>query len=268
VEVEAAGMSVPADAPRGLRAARWYVTNWHARVVPVVPGSRAAVFGSTGRGHERASDDPNTIMDWWTRWPWVDAALLTTDRLVLLDADTKHGIDGRDTRRDLEERYGALPDAPTTTTPHGGEHRYFAAPPGGVRSSVAKLGAGLDVRGNASLVYPPPCRGYAYLIGFAANDVPLPELPARWVDAIRRLDEARGEPGEPFRLPDFVGKGERNDTLFRYASSMRARLVEFAMLCGAVRRANRERCSPPLKDREVDAILASVETYPAGRQAA
>lgn len=254
--------------PAGLRAARWYIAHWGVRVVPTAPASRRALIGTTGSGHERASDDPGTIDSWWRRWPWAEAALLTTNRLLLLDVDVKHGIDGRETVRELEERYGALPDAPMVTTPSGGLHYYFRALTGGARSSVAKLGAAVDVRGDGSLVYPPPCRGYTYLIGYTAADVALPELPARWVDAIRRLDDAHGELGDPFRLPDCIGKGERNDTLFRYACSMRARMVEWTLLAGAVRRTNQARCRPPLGIREVDAILSSVESYAAGRRAA
>ncbi|MBX3027666.1 bifunctional DNA primase/polymerase [bacterium] len=256
-------MTPPQQTPRGLRAAQWYIAHWHTRVVPMRPGTRWTCIGPTGVGHQRASDDLDQLDRWWQRFPDADCALLTTDRLLILDADRKHGVDGCDTLHDLEQRYGPLPDAPTVTTPHHGEHRYFQAP-GGIRNSVAKLGAGVDIRGDNSLVFPPPCRGYAYLIGYSAADLPLPELPPLWVAAIRHLDELRGEHGDPFRLPDTIGKGERNDTLFRYAASMRARKVEWKLLCASVHTANTERCDKPLGKREVNAILASVESYDAG----
>lgn len=253
--------------PLGLRAAHWYVDHWGVRVVPVIPGTRRAAIGATGPGHQRASCDHATIEEWWRLWPQADCAILTTGRVVVLDADVKHGLDGRDTLRDLAGRYGRRPDAPTATTPHDGEHEYYQAS-GGIRSSVAKLGANVDVRGDGSLVFPPPCRGYEYLAGFSAADLPLPALPAGWIAALRRIDQARGEPGDPFRLPDEIERGRRNDTLFRYAASMRAREVEMTMLEGAVRRANQERCTPPLRENELRAILRSVETYAAGRRSA
>lgn len=251
--------------PAGLRAARFYLQHWRTRVVPVAPGRRAALVGATGPGHEQASDDPDTIVKWWRRWPWADPALLTTGRIVLLDIDVKHGIDGRDTLHDLEQRHGALPPTPTAETPHGGLHLYFRAPAVELKNSVAKLGAAVDIRGRASLVYPPPCRGYSYLLDSRPDELALAELPAAWVSAIQALDAARGEWGESFRLPDVIEKGIRNDVLFRYAASMRAREVEWTWLTSAVWRANAERCSPPLPNREVTAILRSAEAYPVGR---
>jgi hypothetical protein len=252
----------------GLHAARVYLGRWRVPgVVPTIPHSRRSLIGPTGEGHTRASADPATLAAWWQRWPWADAALVTTGAVVLIDCDTKHGIDGRDTLAELERRYGRLPDAPTATTPHGGEHRYFRAPAGGVRSSTAKLGAAVDVRGDRSLVFPPPCHGYTWHVGYEAEAVALPALPIVWVAALRTLEAAR-ERTPRFLLPDAIEKGTRNDTLFRYACSMRARAVEWTLATAAVQRANTERCRPPLGTRELGAILASVEGYPIGRQRA
>lgn len=250
--------------PRGLRAAFYYVDHWGVPVVPVEPGTRWSLMGPTGPGHRNATSDKAILTDLWVRYPHADAAVASTDKLVVIDVDAKHGFDGRDTLADLEERYGPLPEAPTATTPNGGLHYYFRAV-ADVRSSVARLGTAVDVRGKGSLLFPPPCRGYSYWIGYSAADLELPELPAGWIAALRRLEDGRGEPGEPFVLPDEIGAGGRNDTLFRYAASMRAREVPVELIEGALRKANRERCAPPLGDREITTILRSVSALPAGR---
>ena len=65
-------------------------------------------FIKTGRGHEHASDDVATLEEWWQRWPAAHAAVLTTNRPLVLDADVGRGVDGRESVRELEERYGAL----------------------------------------------------------------------------------------------------------------------------------------------------------------
>lgn len=252
----------------GFEAAQSHIERWQVRgVLPVFPATRRVLIGEAGEGFARASTDPAVLATWWQRWPWADAACVSTDAVMLIDCDAKHGIDGRDTLAELEQRYGRLPDAPTATTPHRGEHRYFRAPTGGMRSSSSKLGAAVDVRGDRSLLFPPPCRGYDWLIGYEAEELALPALPILWVAAIRMLDQTHQQ-GPRFVLPDEIETGTRNDTLFRHACSMRARQVEWSQLAGAVRRANLERCHPPLGEREVKAILASVESYPAGRRAA
>ncbi|MGH9420614.1 MAG: primase C-terminal domain-containing protein, partial [Thermoanaerobaculia bacterium] len=132
----------------------------------------------------------------------------------------------------------------------------------------SKLGASVDVRGDGGLIFAPPADGRRFLIGSAPHEVPLPELPARWADAIRHLDAQRAQDGAGFVLPDVIGIGERNDRLFRYAASMRARCVEWTLLAGAVRRANLERCTMPLHEREVSTLLASVARYAEGRSVA
>jgi hypothetical protein len=252
---------------RGFRAARFYIEKWRTRVVPVERGTRWSLIGPTGPGHERATDDLDLLEKVFRRHPHADAALRATDKLTMMDVDVKHGLDGRVYFADLEERYGSLPECPTVQTPSGGFHYYFKAVPG-IRSSVSRLGTAVDVRGAGSLVFPPPCKGYEYLIGYSAADLELPELPPGWVAALRRLESASGEPGEPFVLPDEIEAGTRNSMLFRYGASMRAREVPLELLTGAIQKANRERCFPPLGDREIAAIIRSVSAFPAGRRAA
>lgn len=66
-----------------------------------------------------------------------------------------------------------------------------------------------------------------------------------------------------FVLPDVIHEGERNDTLFRYACSLRAHdLVAHAIL-EKLRKAN-ARCRPPLDDDELWRLAQSAERYPSG----
>lgn len=63
-----------------------------------------------------------------------------------------------------------------------------------------------------------------------------------------------------FQLPEQVPDGSRNDTLFKYAASLRARGGDEETIREKVTLANEERCHPPLEPHEVDTIVQSVVT--------
>jgi len=77
---------------------------------------------------------------------------------------------------------------------------------------------------------------------------------------------AGGLEGEP------IPKGERGDTLFRIACSLRAKGCGYARILSEIRKVNRERCSPPIgahpedtDAKELEKIAKSaVSRYPAG----
>lgn len=251
-----------APSPR-LCLALYLAQHWGAFVVPA-DATRRYILG-------RLSDATCVaamVVTLWARQARADVGVdLERSRIVVIDIDVKHGIDGRDTLHELVGRYGPLPDTPRIATPHGGEQHWFRLPAGTVlHSSVAKLGAAIDVRANG--VGFASGAGRQWYLDARPSETPLAELPPLWIAAIHYLEQVGGKPGDPFRLPDEVEKGGRNETLFKYACSMHARGVEWTLLSSTIHTANRQRCRPPLKDREVHAILKSVEAYPAGRRAA
>jgi hypothetical protein len=250
-------------APRADRAnqlAQFLARRWRAHVVPV-DATRRYILGRVAD----ATREPAVIERLWTAQPGADVGVaLAPSRIVIIDADSKHGIDGRDTRYELEQRYGALPATPRISTPHQGEQDWLRLPEGcTLRSSASKLGAAVDV--IAAGVGFASGAGRRWFIDALPSETPLAELPSAWLEAIQSIESIRGD---RFRLPDEIGTGGRNDALFRYACSMRARNVEWTLLCAAVRRINQERCQPSLGLREIAALLRSVEAYPVGRRAA
>ena len=59
-----------------------------------------------------------------------------------------------------------------------------------------------------------------------------------------------------FELPPVIPEGQRNDTLYRLARSLKGKgLLEEAVLA-ALRETNRSRCEPPLDDAEIEALAA------------
>lgn len=67
-----------------------------------------------------------------------------------------------------------------------------------------------------------------------------------------------------FELPDKIPQGERNDTLFRYASKLRGEGCEPEKIRKILHIANRKNCEKPISDAEIETIIASVLNYEPG----
>ncbi len=261
--------------PALLAAALWYA----GRGLPVFPlhsvdgQGRCSCNGKPGckpgkhpripNGHVGASTDPGRIRRWWSRWPEANIGIPTGERsgLLALDIDA-HGFTSLDA---LEEEHGPLPETLTVRTGGRGMHLYLKYPAGsGVRNSAGKVGLGLDVRGEGGYVVAPPSRTdkgpYALL-----DRLPRTEPPEWLLEAARgphraATDEDGAEAGPVGGLDGGpIPKGERGDTLFRLACSLRARGCEYARILSELRRANRERCSPPIGAHPEDTDAGELE---------
>ena len=270
----------PAAAPRPLsklgRAALWYASKYAWRVFPLhTPASgggcscRRAQCTNPGkhprveRGCLDATTDPETIRRWWTQWPDAGLAIATGGGLVVIDVDPRH--DGDDTMATLRERLGPLPDTVEALTGGGGRHVYLSAPEG-VRNSASALGPGVDVRGEGGYVVAPPSvhasgRAYGWEASSRPEEVPVAEVPAEWLAAMTprpRLRVVAGGKGEPFP------EGERNNSLYRRACSMRSAGFDRDAILAAIMAENETRCVPPLDPAEVKGIADSAARHPEG----
>jgi hypothetical protein len=74
------------------------------------------------------------------------------------------------------------------------------------------------------------------------------------------------QPEGRFELPERIHKTAhgRNDTLYRYGCSLRARGREHAAILAELRRVNEERCVPPMSDDEVRKIARSAASHAPG----
>ncbi|WP_405617824.1 bifunctional DNA primase/polymerase [Streptomyces sp. NBC_00076] len=139
---------------------------WH--VFPLRPGTkRPALHGETAcprtgpceSGHakweQRATTNPDIIRATWTRAPYNvgiatgPSGLLVIDLDVPKDHSSSDTPDGVTTFAALCERAGhAVPTTYRTRTASGGEHLYFAAPPGVRLTNTARtVAASVDTRG-------------------------------------------------------------------------------------------------------------------------
>jgi len=214
----------------------------------------------TKHGVKDATTDKATILGWWRKWPNANIGIATGARsgIVAVDIDPRH--DGNLSFRHLINEYGSLPPRPTVATGGGGRHLYFQCPDVPIKSRAAIL-PGIDVRGERGYVVAPPSRHasgkrYRWGQGRSFSDFEPPALPT-WL--LRLLEE------EPQNTPKTDGQqilsGERNTVLTSLAGAMRRRGATEDEMRVALLKLNQDRCKPPLPDKEVERIVASVSKY-------
>jgi len=214
----------------------------------------------TPNGLMDATTDPRQIREWWGRWENANIGLPTgRNYIVVLDIDPRHGGD-----RSLEslKTVGEFPNTYTVETGGGGQHIYFVRFDGVKLKSVpevfGKKYPGIDLKAEGGYVV---AEGSLHVTGGryrVINNVDLKPVP-EWLEKL--IIDNRGSKINPvtasFRLPDKISAGERNNILFRAASSFKARgdMTELERH-EAIHAINRNRCVPPLPTDEVDQILS------------
>lgn len=231
-------------------------------------------------GCRSALADPVQARAWWSANPRHNVGIAcgaVSDGLVVIDIDVdeSEGEDGRETLARWEDEHGALPPTATAVTGRGGMYLFFHVGHE-VRNSANKA-LGVDVRGDGGYLVAPPSvhpNGRRYTWRASPEEVGVAEADANvlaFLDFVRpaaATAEARpgGTSGPRFTLPEEIGAGARNDTLFRYASSLQAQGKDDAHIRAAVEAVNGERCFPPLPQQDIEKILGSVcSRYEKGR---
>ncbi len=149
---------------------------------------------ATTHGQDDATLDLAQLDKWFARRGDLNLAVACgPSQIVVLDADTPRAkndnTDGRARLRELEAEYGALPRTPTQDTGGGGEQYFFRAPAG--VEFVGKVGRAIDIKRNGYVVVPPSVhpdtgRTYQWRAGLAPDDIEIAELPAQWIEFLRR----------------------------------------------------------------------------------
>lgn len=213
-------------------------------------------------GCRSASCDPTQADAWWSVNPQHNVAVATGEVsgglvVIDIDVDEERGEDGLSTLHRWEREHGELPETVTAVTGRGGLHLYYRANEP-VACSVNK-DAGVDVRAEGGYAVAPPSvhpNGRRYEWQDPPDERPVARADENVYGFIRSVQEERTKK-KRFELPREIGAGGRNDTLFRYASSLQAQGFDDTYIAMALSRANADRCRPPLPDGDVDKIVAS-----------
>jgi hypothetical protein len=231
------------------------------RGLPVFPCKPRDKIPVTKRGVLDATTDLAIINDWWEGWPEQNIGLATGGeaRLAVIDID---GDMGEAALAKLERTHGELP--PTVEVITGkGRHLYFRAT-GQLPNSVAKLGKGIDTRGEGGYVIAAPSvhpsgRRYQWSVDSASQIAPLPDWVAQALRPISDKARDRRSNEEWHRLlAGTIPKGQRNSTLTSIAGKLLATRLSAILAADLLACVNIARCEPPLPQADVEKIIVSV----------
>lgn len=216
---------------------------------------------------EKATSDPEKIAELF-KTPHTGIGMATGElsNITVIDVDNKGGINGFETLKNLGIE---LPSTVCVNTPTGGKQFYFKYEPT-VKTGVAVFGkkSGVDIRNDGALVIMPksvhPNGGiYEFLTEQSLGDFEIAKFPAEIKDLLVKKDNKEYK---NFELPSVINDGERNNTLFKYASQLRATGLEKHEILPALYIVNTERCKPPYEKEKLEIIADSACTYPKGKR--
>ena len=212
----------------------------------------------TRRGVKDATTCPETIREWWSRWPAANIGVATGGALMVLD------VDGPEGERSLSGRH--LPVTPSVATGNGG-HVYLLPPEGVTIGNATRFLPGLDVRGEGGYVVAPPsrhCAGVDYAWQIALEEEELAPCPEWLADPCARKPRATAAAPAEHIGGAIITEPGRNVALTSMAGRWRQAGLERRELTVALLSYNREHCEPPLPEGEVWGIGRSVSGYARG----
>jgi hypothetical protein len=176
----------------------------------------------------KATWDEAQIREWWAKWPNANIGIATgryrDGYFIVLDFDPRNGGAWYD-----DVGKDVLPDTWVVHTGGGGRHFYYKTPK---LLRGAKLGAGVDLKGEGGYVVAPPSvhpngERYGWEVGAGPGEIPMAEVP-EWV--LRELAgeaQSAGDSKEGARLslwlmPPPIPKGMRHNYLVSLAGALLA----------------------------------------------
>ncbi|NPD33085.1 hypothetical protein HLV35_07435 [Eggerthellaceae bacterium zg-997] len=259
--------------PFGAAALGYAESGW--AVLPLAPrGKRPA----TAHGVSDATTDPGQVAAGWRAVPDMNVGVACgapSGGLVVIDVDVddERGLDGHAALYAWEREHGELPETCSVKTGRGGTHLLYVADREVRPSANPELG--IDVRGDGSYVMAPPSvhpNGREVAWETPPWEVPPAAADGRvmaFIEHVRPAADRAGEGGRrpPLALPERVGEGARDETMFRAACSMVSRRMPESAVTAACLALNAERFDPPMSEAEVRAKVRSAMRYEPGTTA-
>jgi bifunctional DNA primase/polymerase-like protein len=219
-------------------------------------------------GHLSATTDADIIKELFDlRVPEANLGV-STEKLVVIDVDPRHGGDDSLELLDLNHEF---PPTWRALTGGGGEHIIFAAPDGVEIASFRAdgmanppLGVGVDVRARGGYIVSVPSRhisgrSYAWSVDHHPADTPLAPAPDWLIEKLTRHNSSGGKAHDSdewtARKAGMISE-YRDYAVAQIAGKLlRAVSLDPAFVATLVHDWNACHCDPPLPEHEVQAIF-------------
>lgn len=218
----------------------------------------------TPRGFRDASKDPNKVEKLFKSHAEANIGIATgkISGFFVIDIDVHGDIDGNDSIEDLQSKFGKLPNTVESITWSGGRHILFKSSEISIGNRTKVL-PGVDVRGTGGYIIAPPSiiddKEYIWEASSHPDNIPIAEAP-EWLINLLCSDDIPEIPGTTNEI-NKISAGARNDKLMRKGIGLRKEGLPYETIIIVLKDLNRLRCSPMLKDREVETIARSVARY-------
>ena len=217
------------------------------RIFPCKPDKKPLV-----KWKDEATQDEGKVREWWGKYPHALIAQVTgATSTHVVDIDAK----GKSPQERAKALFNGHPMPPTFAylTKSGGWHLHYESPEH-LPITASVLAPFVDTRGDGGYVIRWDAEGCTVLC--AEDPAPLPD----WIaEKIREAPKAKSADADADGAP--IPEGARNGTLASLAGTMRRRGMSPAAVEAALLVENAARCRPPLEEREVRQIAASVSRY-------
>lgn len=252
------------------RAALAYVRAGFA-VFPCRPRSKVP---NTPHGLNDWTDNPEHVINHWGAHPNDNIGITCgapSGGLLVLDFDVSEAKNGLETLKQWEMEHGELPETAEAITGSGGKHYFFRTDRNNIKPT-SNQELGVDVRCDGSFVVAPGSihpNGNAYEWWCSPWECEMATADGNVLDFLDYVQRNGGEDGTrkengKFRLPDKIKSGERDKTLFRYASHLRSVGRSDEEIMATVLGVNFQRCEPPMDSRDIQRIVRSACKYERG----
>lgn len=252
------------------RAALAYVRAGFA-VFPCRPRSKVP---NTPHGLNDWTDNPEHVINHWGAHPNDNIGITCgapSGGLLVLDFDVSEAKNGLETLKQWEMEHGELPETAEAITGSGGKHYFFRTDRNNIKPT-SNQELGVDVRCDGSFVVAPGSihpNGNAYEWWCSPWECEMATADGNVLDFLDYVQRNGGEDGTrkengKFSLSDKIKSGERDKTLFRYASHLRSVGRSDEEIMATVLGVNFQRCEPPMDSRDIQRIVKSACKYERG----
>jgi P4 family phage/plasmid primase-like protien len=239
-------------------------------VFPVRPRSK---IPRPDHGFKEWTKDPERIKRHWLAFPDDNIGITCgtpSNGLLVIDLDVKENVSGIETLKEWERAHGEFDETAVSITGSGGRHYLFMTDRQMRQTTNSTLG--VDTRIDGYIVAPPSIHknGSRYEWWCSPFDVDVAEADGNvydFIDYITRnggTDANTKKANGKFQLPDIIKKGERDETLFKYACHLRAIGRSDEEIALSVAGVNATRCKPPVEQSDINRIVRSACKYEQG----